>query len=77
MAMWLARCWTYRTATPLKKWSAFRARSKKLHPDLGGDPPTFRALQKARDSLLGRTSPDSEGETSGDKDKGLFSKAGS
>lgn len=32
---------------------AYRAAAKRHHPDLGGDPVTFRAVTAARDLLLG------------------------
>ncbi|MTK63736.1 MAG: J domain-containing protein [Methanobacterium sp.] len=44
-----------RDATPDLIKGAYRAKAKHAHPDLGGDPRTFRLLKYARDLLLDET----------------------
>lgn len=41
-----------RSATEDDVWQAFRARSKELHPDHGGDPAAFRRLRDAYEDAL-------------------------
>ena len=40
------------TATPAEIQSAFRRKARQHHPDVGGDPDTFRKLMIARKTLL-------------------------
>lgn len=49
------------TATADEINSAFRARAKTAHPDAGGDPEEFTALQRAREMGLKKGGDDNEG----------------